>query len=138
MATEMGTIREQRYKELRQYYHCIHMEAREFSKIDYKHPSAIYLLRMLESIRQQYEMHKKLGGTDQQWSQKVLKAYRQKGFIHEEVRNGRIVRTIDPYQRLRAVEDVFKKMHPDWESPHIKKWADFKRTQSELERVLKY
>lgn len=140
MATEMGTVREQRYRVLREYYHVLHREGLEWSKIDFEHPSAIYIKNMLVSIKQSYDMYIRSGGTAQGWTRSVVDAYQRNGYVTQQLKNGKLVATIDPWQRLRATEDAFKALDKkaEYSSPHLKKWQDFRETEKKLDKALGY
>lgn len=139
----MPTIRESRYEQLRRMG-FLRAESLAYSKFDYR--KVPYLMQMVNKRNAEYQQfnlrNQRLTPADRmkQWKERIQRACLSNGWYKDwtNPNTGRTQRVIDPWAALRSREDIYKPRHPQYNSPHVKRWRDFQSFDRKLEKSLAY
>lgn len=114
-------LRQTRYEKLRKAG-FLPFEARPLSRVPKKTPYLRFLMLSRASLKARA---KKDGWTQVRYETNIKEQYRKKGWRRLN-RAGKTVN--DPWQMLRDYEERYKSVHPEYNSPWIKKqkqWREF-------------
>ncbi len=124
------TRREARYVKLRQAG-FLRFEARPLSKVLPR--ICPYFMDMIKGRRDMKGRAQKMGATEKQFEAQIKELYKTNGWLKRN-RVGKIV--ADPWRMFRDAEDLWKAKFPQYDSPWMKRWKDWRNFQKKIERTL--
>lgn len=127
----MKTRRQDRLVKLRAHS-LLPFEARPLSRVPFK--VCPYIGYMMRDRWKMFLRAKQLGTTQRQWEAQIKELYRVNGWTK---RNRAGIVTADPWKMFRDYEEKFKAKYPEYESPWMKKYRNWKDFLAKIERTMK-
>jgi len=125
------TRREARYIKLRKYGFT-RFEARPLSKV----PTSVcpYFRELMRERQALMKKALKMGKSEKEYTDSIKELYRVNRWAKVN-RAGKIV--ADPWKMLREYEDRWKQKNPNYTSPWMKRWRNWKDFQRKVENTLR-
>ena len=126
----MNTRRQARYTKLRQGA-LLPFEARPFSRVPFK--QCPYLEALITDRYKMYLKAKDMGITQRKWEAQIKELYRLNGWTKKD-KIGRV--TADPWKFFRSYEDKHKAKYPEYDSPWMKRYRNWRDFLKKIERTM--